>query len=269
MSFVESYYNLVDLANGRKESTVVDTWLFLHTVLDDSVKELKIFIALPEKAASYQLIPAIAERSPLLTKLTIDFWDSWENRVDESGGNTHMDYCRKFETVFRSLDRLSHLTDLCLIEMKGVETLILLSIIGEVCPELSSLNVDSCWENNSDELIVALIMGKFAPMFYSEDRPSWCEIGSIERIDVPAEFRTPICKSLRLLQINSWEESSSSVVAFALRNIPRLQMFTNLNNFCEGIEMLHRGQQGNDSFKGIPISLLLYYCNFNYSLFKL
>lgn len=80
MGLVESYYNSLK-NHGRESNIIVDAWLFLDCVLDDSIKELKIHFALPEKEASYQLIPIIANRSPLLTKLGIDF-----NLMDKACG---------------------------------------------------------------------------------------------------------------------------------------------------------------------------------------
>lgn len=246
-------------------SVVVDTWLFLDSVLDDSIKELSISIGLPETEDSYHLIPVIANQSPELTKLSIGF--SWMKERVYDGRESE----RKLETVFRSLASLSCLTHLDLnIFISQREALLVYGLVGEVCPLLSSLKV-CCFETKdgdifagNDEFIVALVMGKSASIFHCDDRPSWCEFGALDRIDVPEEFRTQICSSLRELD-QVFGYLSASAAAFALRNLTLLQKFKSQDNICKGIEILHRGQQGNSPFQGRPIgiSFLCFHWNLN------
>ncbi len=246
MDFVKSYYQ--SLKNcGAESNIVVDTWLFLDTILDDSFKELEIHAALPGKEASYQLMQIIADRSPLLTKLTMDF--TLMKRADDSRESE-----RKFEAVIQSLASLCNLKELHLMGMSNREDLLMHSLIGEVLPKLSSLRVTG----GDDEFILALIMGKYAGLFHAEDRPSWCEISQLERIDVPAEFRTKICSSLRELLFGSYGFCSPAAAAFLLRNIPLLQKWDH-HRLADGIEMLHRSQQENNSFQGMARFLCLFY----------
>lgn len=158
MDFVESYYQILK-NHGAESKIVVDTWLFLDTVLDDSFKELKIPAALPGKEESYQLIQIIADRSPLLTKLTIDF--SWMGRADNSRESE-----RKFEAIIQSLSTLVHLTDLHLMGMSNREDLLIHSLIGDLSPQLHSLRVSGSLNHGGhscrdDEFILDLIMGKY------------------------------------------------------------------------------------------------------------
>jgi len=95
-----------DDREGREEC-IVDIWVFLDCVLDESFKELVTHVAFPGAEPNHKLIPTIAKHSPLLKKLTLNF------KFMKAGTNLE-----RFKSFICSLTSLEHLTDLTLTEVR-------------------------------------------------------------------------------------------------------------------------------------------------------
>lgn len=154
---------------------------------------------------------------------------------------------RKLSAALRPLASLRFLTDLDFYTTSSSEASCIMGLIGDACPSLSSLSAELQFDGDEDyaedENMLALVMGRFANFFKSKDLPSWCEHGELGRIDVPNEYRTPICSSLREIYVSGG--MSAAATAFTLRNIPWLNKFEDdtTSGKSGGIEMLHHQQQ--------------------------
>lgn len=231
--YVKRFYDFLGSLPYDRKKNQIDVWVFLDAVLDGSFKELKTFIALPSSDAvpDDMLVPTILKWSPLVEKLTIDC-----GPIDVGYDDIEEPLTELTKSTFRSLHSLQHLTHLCLHSICSVQRFTVLSVIGTACPSLSHLGVFA--EKIDIKDILALIFGEYINnlLGYSYDyvRSSWCESESLEHLELPSKYLTPICSTLRELQLyydaegyedeNGYNEIDASDAAFALRHLPLLQV---------------------------------------------
>lgn len=196
--------------------------MFLNCVLDGSCEELATHVAFPGAEPSRKLIPIIAEHSPHLKKLTLNFkFMKTETKVE------------RFKSVIHSLTSLEQLTDLRLENVDEKLRPILLSLIGQACPFLTRLVVTSFSSSRSSikkEEILALFIGEVALDMVSKQsaqeiasEPEWLQDAQFSRLELPRTSLTPICSTLKELHLCSPGKISASAGAFILRHLPFLQ----------------------------------------------
>lgn len=205
-------------------------------MLDGSFKELQTFIAFPDsEEPDDKLIPTILKWSPLVEKLTINCdpiipIDLAYHATDGT--------LAKLTSTIRKLNSLKQLTHLCLHSICGVQRFTILSLIGTACPNLSLLGVYAVDMNKND--ILALIVGEsiknlldFDNYYGVRRQQPWSENGSLEHLELPSKYVTPICSTLLELQLyytrsyddgGNYNHIGSSVAALALRHLPLLQI---------------------------------------------
>jgi len=231
---------------------LADHWLFLDCVLGESCEKIS------SASVSDRLTSVISKRAPSLMKLGINF-----RAMDRIGFSRGLEW--RLSALIRPLASLEFLTRLSLSEMTPPVSTSVMGLIGEAGLSLSSLTIKHVNGNeNLEEDMLALIMGRFVYLLKSEERPSWFRHGELGRTDVPHEYRTPVCTSLRVLNYASLEWSAA-LAAFTMRNIPSLQDF-DYATISGGIEMLHHQQQQqglNNSFQGIYSFFFLLSLNLN------
>ena len=218
---------------------IVDHWLFLDCVLRETLQT--IFCV----ETSDWLTSVIGKRSPSLTELGITFYEM----LDQTDFSRELEW--KLSAVIQPLASLQFLAVLRLFHMNPTVSTSVMGLVGETCRSLSSLTIDCGTAQNIEEDMLALVMGRSVYLLKSKDRPSWCKNGELEQIDVPNEYRTQICSSLRELEYHDdeTEEWSAPLAAFTLRNMRLLQKFTAASK--GGIEMLYHQQLQDNSFQGI------------------
>jgi len=239
---VKKFYDNLSLSNGENQ---IDVWVFLEAVLDGSFKELETHIAFPDSSPCSKLIPTIIKWSPQLEKLTINSI-SFKNTVFDEG-----DY-KKLKLVIQSLGSFQHLTHLSLLEICFEARFTALTLIGEACTSLTHLTIDGTMLQKTD--VLALILGKSGVKLLdrnefnnAEHSPSWCHDQLLEHLDVPPEFLSPICFSLRQLQFKEpqyiddyYNEIQKSEAAFALRHLPLLEGVSKRFPASLAVTCLHR-----------------------------
>lgn len=202
--------------------------MFLEAVLDGSFnKQLETHIAFPDSPPCSKLIPTITKWSPQLEKLTINSI-SFKNTVYDEG-----DF-KELKSVIQSLGSFQHLTHLSLLEICFEARFTALTLIGEACSSLTHFTIDGTMLQKRD--VLALILGKSGVNlldrneFNAGHSPSWCNDQLLEHLEVPPEFLSPICFSLRQLQFKEpqniddyYNEIQKSEAAFALRHLPLLE----------------------------------------------
>ena len=207
------------------EGNIVDVWPFLDCVLDRHFEELEIYSSFPECSPSSNLIPTIAKWSPMVKKLTINFFGSKyedDSKVTENLG-----------PFIQSLSSLQHLEHLCLCGLLSfVQKFTVLGYIGKSCPSLSHLSVNG-GDKMDKKVILALVLGELAFKLLdckdSQLLPSWCEDEELEHLVIPSDLITPICSNLRELQLlnqqcpRKFHNISGSTAAFILRHFPSLE----------------------------------------------
>jgi len=194
-------------------------WAFLDSVLDESFQELETYVSAPESEPSRKLGPTIAKRSSQLQKLKLNF--SYMKR------NTHED---KLEPLILNLSSLKNLTSLSLYELNSSHRSVL-KFVGKSCPSLSHLSLptnpkseDNCRTTGRD--VLSLIFGELIDFLLPDknEKPAWITDGSLQQLLVPSKYRTPLCFSLRQLELGEGANISDATAAFAIRSFPLLQM---------------------------------------------
>jgi len=230
-------------------------------VLDSSILELETHISFPDSKPNPKLIQTIANQSPLLEKLTIDFREMGTGREPAEKMLEKL-----IKPIIYSLNSIKHLTCLRLYNL-GQSYRSVLSLIGKSCPLLSHLSVSGFHPGKRD--IFAIIMGdvvdNLRPALSFDDpfsikknkQPTCLEDDFLQGLKVPTEFLTPLCFTLKDLQLSNSNrkkkesryvssrlgydrfEFSSSLVAFALRHFPRLEKMDENVPTSEAIRLLY------------------------------
>ncbi len=208
--FYESFFHL-------NENNIIDPWVFLECVLDDTIQQLDTHAAFPDAEPNLLLIPTIVKRSNQLRKLKIDFSSIKKNIMVD-----------KISPIITSLCSLQQLTNLNLYEMEKSHRSVLKSI-GDACPLLTHLSISGFPILQSD--IFSLILGQFGDVLFPENgdpKIVWSDDSSIQFLQAPSEIIAPFCFSLRRLQLENFDRNIStksrrSVTTFALRHLPLLE----------------------------------------------
>ncbi len=207
---------------------IPDVWVFLDCVLSATFHELETHISFPDSEPNPRLFLTIANRCPLLSKLTVNL-SNWKNQ--EAMPDT-------VKPVMTSLIALQHLTQLSLTGMRERNRCVL-RFIGQSCPSLSHLSVSGFGLEKKD--VLGLVIGELIDDIFPNplNEPSWCQDAALNRLIVPAKFRAPICHSLQDLKLSDGGDTSemrqlkwglsdcyygfsASVTAFLLRHFPLL-----------------------------------------------
>lgn len=113
---------------------MIDIWVFLSVVLDSHFLKLKTHIAFPGSEPNPKLISVIAENSPLLQKLLLNF----KLMKTENTG--------LLKPLMLPLSSLEHLTKLSLCSLNNQIKTTVLSLIGASCPKLTHLDVTGLFQ---------------------------------------------------------------------------------------------------------------------------
>jgi len=230
-----------------REEFLADIWAFFKCVLDQDFMELKTHIAFPDSEPNPKLIPIIAERSPLLKKLTINF------KLAKLLSHQESTVVDTLLSGIRSLSSLQHLTSLTLtgLEEKPTERTTILSLLGKSCPLLSFLSFSGLGVTDKD--LLAIILGEAVFDLFPDTsslQPVWCTDNAVlARLVVPKECLTSMCFTLQTLKLN-WGQYpsladkskiniSGSATAFALRHLPVLLKLDKMFPTCMAINILH------------------------------
>jgi hypothetical protein len=134
------------------------------------------------------------------------------------------------EVCFRPFLSLRKLTSLELAWRTTTDFTSFFVDIGTACPRLKHLKIGNSWHQSKVKLedLMSLVLGQNAQLltasFWQKTRRSEMALHSIQ---FDEKLLTPICKSLQELSvhssINEYGEIGSSMTAFLLRHIPRLE----------------------------------------------
>jgi len=193
----------------------------LDCVLDENFKDLEVPIALPGTKPNLKLITAIAQQSPKLEKLKLDFI-SMENSEEELDK-------KLMKPLMLSLSELPMLTSLTLDNLPSSYKSIL-SLLGASCPLLSHLDVSSDNVKDIKQMLLSLLLGELADQLVPDwnQEPDWCKDQTLWRLRIPTEFLTPLCSSLRVLRLRyknfkSRPLAHDSATVFVMRYLPILR----------------------------------------------
>jgi len=236
----------------------VDIWAFLDSVLDENFQELETHIVYREAEPSSNLIPTIVKRSPNLKKLKLNykFVKYWDNPSSA------------WEPLICPLVSLHNLTSLTLYHLNSDYEPIL-SLIGKACPSLSHLCLKKGSHTTKHD-ILAILLGELVtqligpPERFAEHpywrfkTVDWAEDNALGRLIVPTEFLSPLCFTLRHLELlephSSYSEMpvvKSTTAAFVLRHMPLLEKLEFCSGTEKGIQLLHKQTEDNEKSPGI------------------
>ena len=208
---LENYYD----CHLSDSSDTVEPLAFFDCVLDENILDLSAHIAFPNSRQIpnfSKLIEIISIRSPFIRNLLLNF-----KVIDPY---TSLDAMRP---LIPSLSCLYHLTSLSLFNLNSAHRSILIHV-GRSCPKLVSLSISKLKVNSTD--IFAIIAGENATTL--EKEADELKENELHMFKLAFEFLTPICQSIQHLQLelDSQEREISSVTAFLLRQMPKLQTFS-------------------------------------------
>ena len=225
----------------------VDIWAFLDSVLDESFEELETHVVFRGSEANALLIPTIAKRSPNLKKLKLDF----KFECTQSSP--------KLMPLMRSLDSLHLLTSLTLYHLEGYfDDNPILTLIGKNCPSLTHLRLAKS-SSTSKHDILAIILGELVdyligPHEFFNEQPyrrfkkvDWAEDAALGHLRVPPEFLTPLCFTLRHLELIEYLDHhyysaaiDPKIAGFILRHMPLLEKLESCSGTVKAVHLLHR-----------------------------
>lgn len=201
---------------SKLDDNIVDPCVFLETLLDDTFQELETHVSLPGSAPNLKLISSITEHSSLLQKLKLDF-----SMIMEGLG------VEKVAPLICSLGSLQLLTSLHLYQMDPSHRSVL-KLVGNCCPLLTHLSISGFRPTTKD--LLAIIFGECVDDLFpdSSDNKRLDEEMRLECLKAPPEILTPICFTLRHLQLGDvdWGKKTDeywSVTSFALHHLPLLE----------------------------------------------
>ncbi len=196
------------------DDVIVDPCVFLDTVLDDTFQELETHVSLPGSAPNLKLISSITEQSSLLQKLKLDF-----SMIKEGLG------VEKVAPLVYSLSSLQLLTSLNLYQMYPSHRSVL-KLVGNCCPLLTHLSISGFRPTQKD--LLAIIFGECVDDLFPDYNIRLDKEMRLECLKAPPEILTPICFTLRHLQLGDvdWGKKTDeywSVTSFALHHLPLLE----------------------------------------------
>lgn len=201
--------------------------------MDESFHELETYVSAPESEPSGKLVITIAKRSSQLQKLKLNF--NYMKRTTLGD---------KLEPIILNLSSLKNLTSLCLYELNSNHRSVL-KFVGKSCPSLSHLSLlthpkseSNCRTTGKD--VLSLIFGELIDFLLPDknDKPAWISDDALQQLLVPFKYRTPLCFSLRQLELGDGANMSNATAAFAIRSIPFLQKID--LSMSRAIAILHR-----------------------------
>ena len=249
----------------------VDIWAFFDSVLDESFEELETHVVFRGAEANALLIPTIAKRSPYLKKIKLNFkFDPSQSNNDIMRTVTNPKKLRllfqlaltqsrpSLVPLLQSLDSLHHLTSLTLYHLAGhAAENSALTLIGKSCPSLTHLRLAKCNPTSKHD-IIAIVLGELAthligPQERYQEQPywhfkqvDWAEDAALGHLRVPPEFLTPLCFTLRHLEIieylnhHYYPAIDPAIAAFVLRHMPRLEKLESCSGTEKAIRILHK-----------------------------
>jgi len=207
-------------------------WSFLECILDENFLELETHISLPKMDPDSKLIPTIADCSPLLQKLKLNFEGMKKEKKFEN--------VEKLKPVILSLNSLDHLTCLSLHNLDKSYRRVL-RFLGKL--KLSHLSLGGF--NIETQDVLAIVLGELLDNIPESD------LGIVDGIvlnvvQIPSEYLTPLCSTLSHLEIGetvgyreaSWKINFSTA-AFALLHLPCLQKMGECEILSRSIVFLH------------------------------
>lgn len=199
---------------------------------------LKIVVPYQSNFQSYsQLFSIIAHRCPKLKSLCVGFYNA-------SSPNTLV--CRlQHSNLSQLAHRLNCLETLDLWHIhvpscrcttyacfSTYSDASILAVVAEFCPVLINLTVKGFYITDKD--LLGLITGaSFQNLFLSPNDRWRINLSTIHSLVVPAELVSPLCFTLKNLQLNRWwiycdcnPKVSGTSAAFALKHLPELRTST-------------------------------------------
>jgi len=233
--------------------TDINVAAFLDCILDVTfMNKLELNIPYHHFESYSQLFSIIAQRCPKLKSLKITFYSNiierdlptsffggYKTSMHEIGSRLER------SNITQVTHRLNHLETLELSHTHvrlskcstlDYETLLrnsdpsILAIVAEFCPALVNLTVRGFYIRDRD--VLGLITGASAKTLFLSDR--WAiDFNRIHSLVVPGELMSPLCFTLRTLQLPPWQQScvcnanvSDATAAFAFKHLPVLKTST-------------------------------------------
>lgn len=180
------------MMQSQGEHFMTDIWVFLDCVLDGSFHELTTHMAFPSSEPNSNLIATIANQSPQLKKLKLDF-SLMKLQTEVS----------KLKSALLPLSSLHDLTNLFLYNLDKSHSSVL-RLIGELCPSLTHLSVSGFCVGKKD--ILSLVLGRLVDYLLPPTkslRPwsEWKEDRAFQHIVVPDKYLSSLCFTLQNLQL--------------------------------------------------------------------
>jgi len=162
-------------------------------------------MAFPSSEPNANLITTIANQSPQLKKLKLDF--SVMNRATDIG---------KVKSALLPLMSLHDLTNLFLYNLDQSHSSIL-NLIGEFCPSLTHLSVSGFRVGKKD--ILALVLGRLVDYLLPPTkslRPwsEWKEDRALQHLVVPDKYLSSLCFTLQNLQLGVNSENMEVTASY-------------------------------------------------------
>ena len=220
------------------QQNTIDIWVFLSVVLDSHFLKLKTHVAFPGSEPNPKLISIIAEHSPLLEQLTLNFKLMKKN-------------AEQLKPLMLPMNSLEHLIHLSLVSLDPQITTKVLGLIGAKCPKLTHLTVSGYRFGKKD--VLAICFGEIIDELFPNvlEEPEWFKDEELERLEVSLERLTPLCLTLQELEFVWIEEDfegdkyvgiGKSVFAFVLRHLPSLQKLEP-GRMSIGVKILYEVEQ--------------------------
>lgn len=251
----------------NKQLDIANVGAFLDCILDICyVDTLKINIPYEGFESYSRLFSIISHRCPKLRCLSITFYSIRKLSLKHITSRLAYSDLSQVDHRLTCLEKLDlhHGTDvipsdcsICVrLPFANKSKTSILSIVGEYCPILTSLNVEGFYIRNEDML--ALIIGASANILFPINDDQWTNDAVIKSLLVPTELMTPLSFTLRHLELTSLcchlrcycnPIISAPTTAFALRHFPVLSTAYIEGNFptiITAIQLLYsnRGDDG-------------------------
>jgi len=234
----------------------VDIWAFFDSVLDESFEELETHVVFRGAEANALLISTIAKRSPYLKKLKLNF------KFDCTQCSPQL------VPMIQSLDSLHHLTSLTLYHLAGhFDDNPVLTFIGKSCPSLTHLRLAKSNPTSKHD-ILAIILGELVDFLIGPHqvfdvqpyrrfkKVNWAEDSALGRLRVPSKYLTPLCYTLRHLELiecinhHYYPVIDPTIATFILRHMPLLEKLEGCSGTKRAIQLLHKESEEDKESPG-------------------
>jgi len=241
-------YFTEDFENGYNQGedailVIMDVCTILDSTLDECVTKLKICIPYSTLKLFPLVMSIISRRSPQLEELVVTFCT-----IKPTPILAKMEVLQPVVMTSQSDFRLHSLTKLSLsyslynwnsglkmcaspqVPLRAVDEpcQYILGAVAKLCPSLAKLDIFGFHVRKQD--LFDLVIGEWNDSLFPTDSHQWSVDSTIKGLNVPSEFLTPLCFTLKRLLFNSDRDTdvptpSVSMCTFVFRHLPHLEEF--------------------------------------------